>query len=139
MNPLLIGPLLELGKSIIAKVWPDPTQQAEAQLNLLKMQQAGEFKDLDVQLQLALAQMDINKEDAKGNWFQAGWRPNIGWICGFGLAYQVLLRPLLNGLMVALGHAAAFPEVDINTLMALVSALLGLGGFRTVEKLKGVA
>ena len=39
MNPLLIGPLLEIGKSIISKVWPDPTAQAEAQLKLLQLQQ----------------------------------------------------------------------------------------------------
>ena len=32
--------------------------------------------------QLALQQIEVNKAEAKGNWFQSSWRPLIGWICG---------------------------------------------------------
>ena len=32
MNPLLLGPLFDVAKSIIGRIWPDPAQQAEAQM-----------------------------------------------------------------------------------------------------------
>lgn len=140
MNPLLIGPLLEIGKSIISKVWPDPTAQAEAQLKLLQLQQAGEFKELEANLQLMLAQTDINKAEAQSaSNFRGGWRPFIGWVCGFGLAYQFLIRPLANGVFAYLGHGMPMPDLDTSTLMALITGMLGFGGLRTFEKSKGMA
>jgi hypothetical protein len=30
------------------------------------------------------------------------------------------------------------PAMDLNTLMTLLFGLLGLGGYRTIEKLKGI-
>jgi hypothetical protein len=140
MNPLLIGPLLEIGKSIIDKVWPDPTAQAEAQLRLLQLQQAGDFKELETNLQLMLAQTNINKAEAESSSnFRGGWRPFIGWVCGLGLAYQFLIRPLSNGVFSYLGHGTPMPDLDTSTLMALITGMLGFGGLRTFEKTKGMA
>ena len=31
-----------------------------------------------------LAQLEINKQDAKGNWFQSSWRPATAWVCVLG-------------------------------------------------------
>lgn len=138
MNPLLIGPLLEIGKSIISKVWPDPSQQAEAQMRLLDLQQRGELAELDAQLKLALAQTEINKADATGNFIQRTWRPFIGWVGGFALAYQFLLHPLL----VWLSRTQGWPEpppLASDLLFSLVTQLLGLGAMRTFEKVKGAA
>jgi len=138
MNPLLITPILEIGKSIIAKVWPDPTAAAEAQLKLLQLQQAGEFKELESNVQVMLAQIEVNKAEAQSlDGFRAGWRPFIGWVCGLGLAYQFLLRPLANGTLLATGYGAPMPELDTSTLMALVTGILGFGGLRTFEKVAG--
>lgn len=139
MNPLLLSSLLEIGKNIIGKVWPDPVQQAEAQLRFAQMQQTGELKGLEADLQLALAQVDLNKAEAQGNWFQRGWRPNIGWVCGIGLGYQIIFRPIANGLLVVNHYPPAFPEIDINTLMTLIPVLLGVAGMRTLERVKGKA
>lgn len=136
MNPLLIGPLLELGKSLIGKVWPDPAQQAEAQLRLLQLQQTGELAELDAHFKLALAQTDINKADATGNWFQRGWRPFIGWTGGVGLAYQFLLQPLLAWASLNAGWQAP-PIINSEVLYGLIVQLLGLGALRTFEKAKG--
>ena len=67
--------------------------------DLVKMKQL----DLDFQkfmaennIKLDLAQLDVNKEEAKStNWFVAGWRPGIGWVCGFALAYVAVLEPIV--------------------------------------------
>ena len=140
MNPLLIGPLLEIGKSIINKVWPDPSAQAQAQLKLLQLQQAGEFKELEANLQLMLAQTDINQAEAQSaSNFRGGWRPFIGWVCGLGLAYQFLFRPLAHGVVAFLGHGMPMPDLDTSTLLALVTGMLGFGGLRSFEKSKGIA
>jgi hypothetical protein len=140
MNPLLFTLIGDVGRALINKMWPDPAAQATAQLELLKLQQAGEFKELDVQLQLALAQAQINQAEANsGSNFRGGWRPLCGWVCGLGLGYQFLLRPISNGLFTYYGHGAPMPDLDTNTLMTLLGGMLGFGGLRTLERLKGKA
>lgn len=138
VNPLLISPLLDIGKAIIAKVWPDPVQQAEAQLKLAQLQQTGELAELDAQLKVQLAQLDINKLDAQGNVFQRGWRPFIGWTGGIGLCYEFLMQPMLAWLCSNIGWQAP-PHLDTVALFGLVSQLLGLATMRTIEKIKGKA
>lgn len=138
MNPLLISPLLDIGRQIIAKIWPDPAQQAEANLKLLQMQQTGELAQLEADTKLALGQLEINKiEAASPGLFRGGWRPYIGWVCGVALTYHFLLHPIGNGLLLAFGLVDVFPSVDIQSLFALLSAILGLGGLRTFERVKG--
>jgi hypothetical protein len=127
--------ILKIGSTILDRVIPDPQARAAAQLEMFKAQQAGEFKELDNDLQLALAQNETNKIEASSDmFFKSGWRPFVGWVCGTGLAYQFLIRPLLVGIT---GHE--YPELDMGTLITLLGGLLGLGSLRTFEKAKGVA
>ena len=51
MTPL-IGGLLDAGLKVLDRVLPDPAQKAAAQLELLKLQQTGEFKVLEADLPL---------------------------------------------------------------------------------------
>lgn len=136
MNPLLLGGVFEIGKTIIEKVWPDPEVQAKAQIELLKLQQEGAFRELDVDLQLKMAQIELNKiEAAQNGAFKGGWRPAVGWICAAGLLYEFLIRTILPWtLTVILGHEVpAMPSLD-NVLMELLFAMLGLGMYRSYEK-----
>lgn len=140
MTPI-IGGLIETALKLIDKVLPDPAQKAQAQLELLKLQQAGEFKALEADLQLALAQADINKTDAaSSDPFQRRWRPAAGWVCVAGFGYMALLQPLLPWLVAVLGlDAPPLPKIDIDVMMVLLGNLLGFGGFRTYERVKGKA
>lgn len=132
MNPLLAAPLLELGKGIIERMFPDPAKKAEAELELVKMTQAGD-------LQVILKQLAINAQEAASpNIFVAGWRPFVGWICGVGLAYATILHNLLEWLSTIRGWPMP-PAVDTDTLLYVLGALLGIGGLRTLEKVRGVA
>ena len=45
-----------------------------------------------INTQLAKQQIQVNKEEAKGNWFQSSWRPLIGWICGLSLMMNYMKR-----------------------------------------------
>ena len=125
---------------IIDKLIPDPQAKAQAQLDLLKLQQAGEFKELDAELALKLEQIKVNALEAQSpDLFRGGWRPFVGWVCGTGLAVQFLVAPLATWSAALYGHAVAFPSLDMGTLMTLLGGLLGLGTLRTTEKIKGVA
>lgn len=140
MLTALLPGIFEIGSKVIDRVFPDKEKQAEAKLKLLEMQQAGEFKQLEADLQLALGQLEVNKAEAEStDFFRAGWRPFVGWVCGFGLAYQFVLRPLLPWAVGLFDIAAApMPPLELDTLLTLLLGMLGLGGLRTSEKLKGL-
>ena len=126
--------VLNIGSQLIDRLWPDQATKDAGKLELLKLAQNGQLAEMNAETQLALGQIEINKEDAKsGNFFQAGWRPYVGWICGTGLAYQFLVYPIL------VAFVPGIKELDMGTLITLLLGLLGLGGLRTTEKLNGKA
>jgi hypothetical protein len=135
-----ISSVLDFGSKIIDRVWPDPAQAAAAKLELFKAQQAGEFKEMDQAFELAKAQIGVNQAEAgNGSVFVSGWRPAIGWVCAAALGYQYLLRPLVSWGVLAAGHSLpAMPGLDEN-LWQLMMGMLGLGGLRTFEKVKGAS
>ena len=133
---IIAGPILH----IIDKLVPDPAQKAQMQLEAMKMSQAGDFKELDAQLQRDLAQIAVNQAEASSpDLFKSGWRPSVGWICSAGLGIQFIVAPLASWGAALAGHPIAFPTLDIGTLLTLLGGLLGLGTLRTTEKVKGVA
>src|SRR5881392_2703979 len=89
-----IGSIVDLGRDILDKIFTDPSQRADAELKLLTLQQAGDFKEMDDDLQRALAQTNINAVEASNpSIFVSGWRPAVGWVCVGALIYQYILRP----------------------------------------------
>lgn len=95
MTPI-VGGLITSALAIIDKVIPDPEQKAKAKLEVLRLQQEGEFRGMEADLQLMLAQVSVNAEEAKStDPFRAGWRPATGWVCVAGIAYTYIAQPLL--------------------------------------------
>lgn len=139
MNPLLLSGLFDLGKGLIDRLFPDPAAKAAAQLELLKMQQAGELAQLAAETDLAKLQIQTNIEEAKStNWWVAGWRPAIGWVCGAGLAYAALVEPFARfAAKVWFGYTGDFPVIDTDLTMQILMGMLGLGAMRSIEKVKG--
>ena len=88
-----------------------------------------------------MAQIEVNKaEAASASLFKGGWRPAVGWVCALALFYHFILQPvLLFGVAVAGLEMPALPEFDMASLMPILLGMLGLGGLRTVEKIKGKA
>ena len=133
-----LGSLFKLGTTIIDKIWPDKAEAERAKLRLFELTQAGEFKELEAELEKTRLQVSVNTAEAQsGSNFRGGWRPFIGWICGLGLAYAVLLQPLITGVVQATVpnmQGFVMPDVQTDALMALLFGMLGLGGYRTYEK-----
>ena len=131
------GPII--GK-ILDKFFPDPAQKQQAQLQLLQMQQAGEFKELDALSSIDIAQAKVNEVEAASNDFwKSGARPAVMWVCVLGLSYQLLALPMLSWASDAFWHCPKPPSLDIATLMTLMTGLLGISTQRHLERKAGVA
>lgn len=127
-----ITALLNIGGKVIDRIWPDPVQAANAKFELFKLQQSGE-------LQQIAGQLKINEVEASNtSVFVSGWRPFVGWVCGFGLVYSFIGQPLLSWGSLAYGFAIP-PTLDLGTLLTVLGGMLGLGSLRTYEKVNGVA
>ncbi len=126
----LLDTVLDVIKGPLDKLVPDKNKRDafahELQMEILKS---------------GLGQMEVNKvEAAHPSIFVAGWRPFIGWVCGLALAWHFMGFDMANWLRLAF-----FPDVPAppalngtETLVTVLLSMLGLGGLRTVEKLKGV-
>ena len=90
--------------------------------------------------EVALAQIEVNKAEASsGSLFKGGWRPFVGWICGFALLYHFILSPLIIFVITLTGSTIPpLPEFDMGSLMTVLLGMLGIGGLRTYEKQKGL-
>ena len=98
------------------------------------------LEEKKIEAGLIQAQTDVNKAEAQNaSVFVAGWRPFIGWVGGFGMAYQFMLYPLLTWVWpIVLPSAPIPPVLDGDVLFAMVSGMLGLAGMRSFDKMKGV-
>ena len=121
MLQALIGPVASLLDKFIPDA--DTKQKLAYDIATLAERQAH---------QIAIAQIEVNKEDAKGNWFQAGWRPACAWVCVAGFTVNFLISPLADpfGIMI--------PQADINTMMPVLLGMLGLAGARSFERVKKI-
>ena len=62
-------------------------------------------------ISLNKAQLEVNKVEAKhSNIFVSGWRPAIGWICGFSIGYHFILEPVIQYILIVNGIQFETPE-----------------------------
>ena len=80
--------------------------------------------------ELALAQIEVLKADAQGNWFQSSWRPLIGWISGLSLGINYMVAPICAGFGITI------PQADMSVMMPLMFGMLAIGGMRSYDKMK---
>lgn len=125
-----IADAIGAGMKVLDKFIPDPAAKAQAEKELRDSLTAWD-----------IAQMDINKaEAANPNLWVSGARPALLWICAIGYGWHYILYPALffTG---SLFHVEGMPTTSgiDGGLFELAIALLGLGGLRTYEKIKGVA
>lgn len=132
MNPLIIGPILEIGKSLLDRFGPeDQGKRRIMEAEFLKMAAEGELKQ-------TIAQLEINaKEAAHPSVWVSGWRPFFGWAGGAGFVYATILQPLIAWYAAIKGFPAP-PSLNLDLLWVVITGMLGIGGLRTFEKAKGV-
>ena len=128
--------LIPLIGDVLDKVLPDAQASANAKVELMRIAQTGELAQLNAETSLALGQIETNKAEAQSGKAAALWRPGAGWVCVAGLGYSVLAQPLLAWLSAIHGWPVP-PVINADTLMALMFGMLGLGGYRSIERIKG--
>lgn len=108
---------------LVKKFIPDREQQdaAVAQISTIINEAAAKVGDAMI--------IDANSQ----RFFNSGWRPALGWIGASGLAMHYIFFPIAG-----MFFKVSSP-LDVGGLLSLIMALLGLGGLRTVERIKGKA
>lgn len=142
------GPLAGMAAGWLASKLGVPADKVQETMAGMNADQLVKMKELDLQFQqhmadngiaLQLAQIDVNKEQAKSiNWFVAGARPAAMWIGVFGFAYAAIIEPAARFVAMLKGYTGAFPALDTTITMQLLFGLLGIAGMRMNEKVKGV-
>lgn len=132
MNPMVLGPIFDLGKTLIERFLPDPEKKREAEMELVRMAADGELRQV-------LAQLEINAREAShASVWVSGWRPGFGWCGCAGFLYATILQPLLAWGAAIKGWPAP-PDLNLDLLWVVVTGLLGIGGLRSIEKVKGAS
>jgi len=126
----LLGGVGKLAKDIREAITGDlpPDKKAEIEQKLMQIEQTAQQGQLKINL----------AEAQSSSMFVAGWRPAIGWAGAFCIAYNAF-APLLWYILSVCGvKSMPPPTLDISQLFPIILGMLGLGGYRTYEKLKGV-
>lgn len=136
-----IDSLIEIGLTAIKRIWPDPEKQAEEERKLLELAQKGDLAKLASSVQLLTGQMEINKVEATHkSIFVAGWRPFVGWTCGFSLAYVCMLEPFMRFVATTIfGYEGEYPVIDTTIMIPVLLGMLGISHHRNEDKKNGTA
>lgn len=116
----LVGPI----SGLLDKVIQDKDQKAQLAHDIATLAEKHAQ-------QIALAQIEVNKQEAKGSWFQSSWRPLCGYVCVAALMINFLVSPL------AAGFGVTIPQADASVMMPILLGMLGLSGGRSYERVKG--
>ncbi len=126
----ILGDLIKPVSDLVSEVVVDKDKRNEINYKLQELADAGDARVHDQ----VLAQLEVNKTEAQhGSIFVAGWRPFIGWVSGVGLATQAIILPLV-GMIWGLTYT-----LDTTLLITTLAGMLGIGGMRTYEKVRGVS
>jgi hypothetical protein len=118
---------------IVNKFIPDRDAQVKIEAEL-------QAKLIEFESTMAKAQTDVNAvEAASPSLFVSGWRPSVGWVCAVAFAWQFVGQPFFSWVYILVTHQPA-PVVALQSdaLMTVLIGMLGLGGYRTFEKIRGV-
>lgn len=136
MAPFIVGGIVEAVGKVADDLFTSDEERAKAELDAYNAETGR-----------AALQTEVNKvEAAHASIFVAGWRPAVGWIGVGAMAYQFIVYPFLVwcwALMQAMGWISpllgAPPMLQTEALWVILTGILGLGGLRTTEKVKGVS
>lgn len=135
-----LGSVFDFVGKVVDKIFPDKTKAEEVKLEMLRLQQAGALKEIELEYNIMLEQIKVNMEEAKSSrLFVSGWRPFVGWVCGGSFAYNYILMPFIVWIAAWVsGTAPVMPELDMGELTTLLFGMLGLGAMRSFDKVKKV-
>lgn len=119
-----LGSVADLANTVIGRIWPDKTEQEKAQLAAA--------------VTLVQGQLSVNQAEASsGDPYTSRWRPTIGYVLGAALAFQYVINPLMLWAAAYFGSSITPPQIGMDEhLWELITGMLGLAGWRTLDKIK---
>ena len=129
MNPLLLSGLFQAAERLIDHFFPDPEKQAQARLELLKMQESGELQRLAAATDLAKAQIDLDKAEVQSGSLLGKWRGFLGWGLACSAIYQLILQPFIVTIVLIFSPTFPvdrLPKLDWGQLGHILAGMLGL-------------
>lgn len=140
MDPITLTALVKAGEMAISRIWPDKEKQAEEMRKLAELEQSGKLAELKMHVDLLLAQIKVNEVSAKHpSIFVSGARPAAIWAGVFSMSWAGIFHPLLTWVWAFAEMAGTPPPlIESTALSAIVTGLLGVGGMRSYDKVKGV-
>ena len=138
--------MFKFGESVINRLFPDQNARADQMRKLEEMRQKGDLDRMRMNIDLMLAQIEVNKEQAKSkSFFVSGARPFAIWAGVASMVYSGILKPFLDYIWVylqATGYISADvappPTLETSALFVLTSGLLGVSTMRSYDKKNGV-
>lgn len=139
MIPAVIaGGLFDIGKALIDKVIPDPKANAEAQLELMRLDQNGQLNELQTRMSAILA--EANSADP---WTSRS-RPMFMYVFYTILVFMAIGAPLIGVWypekmeLFFMNVSKGFNAIPEALWWTFSAGYLGYTGAKTFEKAKGI-
>ena len=134
LSKILGGSLVETVGKVIDSVHTSEEEKGQIRIKLQELENEINSKQMEVNL----ADAKSTATDISGI-LQRSWRPLIGFSAALGIFFEYVLKPFivffLGLFQIEVGE---LPQMNMEQLMPLVMALLGMAGLRTFEKSKNI-
>jgi hypothetical protein len=134
LSNLLGGSLVETVGKVIDSVHTSEEERGKIKIKLQELENEINAK----QMEINLADAQSTATDISGI-LQRSWRPLIGFSAALAIFFEFVLKPFIVFFLGVFNiEVGPLPQMNMEQLMPLVMALLGMAGLRTFEKHKKI-
>jgi len=134
LSKLLGGSLVETVGKVIDTVHVSDEERGKIKIRLQELENEINSK----QMEINLADAQSTATDISGI-LQRSWRPLIGFSAAISIFWEFVLKNFIMFFLAVFEvQTQPLPSMDMEQLMPLVMALLGMAGLRTFEKSKKI-
>jgi hypothetical protein len=134
LSKLLGGSLVETVGKVIDSVHVSDEERGKIKIKLQELENEINSK----QMEINLADAQSTATDISGI-LQRSWRPLIGFSAAISIFWEFVLKNFIMFFLAVFEvQTQPLPSMDMEQLMPLVMALLGMAGLRTFEKSKKI-
>ena len=134
LSKLLGGSLVETVGKVIDSVHVSDEERGKIKIRLQELENEINAK----QMEINLADAQSTATDISGI-LQRSWRPLIGLSAAISIFWEFVLKNFIMFFLAVFEvQTQPLPSMDMEQLMPLVMALLGMAGLRTFEKSKKI-
>ena len=134
LSKILGGSLVDTVGKVIDSVHTSEEEKGQIRIKLQELENEINNKQMEVNL----ADAQSTATDISGL-LQRSWRPLIGFSAAISIFWEFVLKNFIMFFLAVFEvQTQPLPSMDMEQLMPLVMALLGMAGLRTFEKSKKI-